>query len=275
MNEKDFSNDKDENLSSSEKDKKQSAKRPKKRKVYIDEYRYLEKINLPQTGNIEDFIDLRSYKVGINKYDLLLDDYRNATRFVLQPFFQRNFVWDNLRKSRLIESIIMGIPIPGIYSYTRQDSDDKDFKEIIIDGQQRLRTIKQFINNVFAIEGLTLNGYLNGLYFRDLPTQVKNKFLNYSLHIVNIYNVANDKIILDMFKRFNTGGVALNSQELRNCYFSGQWNNAVKELADYKTFKELFSYLDEDHMEKEECAARFLALYEDINSYKARFTRFA
>jgi hypothetical protein len=267
MNEKDFSNDKDENLSSSEKDKKQSAKRPKKRKVYIDEYRYLEKINLPQTGNIEDFIDLRSYKVGINKYDLLLDDYRNATRFVLQPFFQRNFVWDNLRKSRLIESIIMGIPIPGIYSYTRQDSDDKDFKEIIIDGQQRLRTIKQFINNVFAIEGLTLNGYLNGLYFRDLPTQVKNKFLNYSLHIVNIYNVANDKIILDMFKRFNTGGVALNSQELRNCYFSGQWNNAVKELADYKTFKELFSYLDEDHMEKEECAARFLALYEDINSY--------
>lgn len=91
MNEKDFSNDKDENLSNSEKDKKQSAKRPKKRKVSVDEYRYMEKINLPQTGNIEDFIDLRAYKVSINKYDLLLDDYRNATRFVLQPFFSEKF----------------------------------------------------------------------------------------------------------------------------------------------------------------------------------------
>ena len=91
MNEKDFSNDKDENLLSSEKDKNQSAKRPKKRKVYVDEYRYMEKINLPQTASIEDFIDLRSYKVGIRKYDLLLDDYRNTTRFVLQSFFSEKF----------------------------------------------------------------------------------------------------------------------------------------------------------------------------------------
>lgn len=67
MNEKDFSNDKDENLSNSEKDKKQSAKRPKKRKVSVDEYRYMEKINLPQTGNIEDFIDLELISRHRNK----------------------------------------------------------------------------------------------------------------------------------------------------------------------------------------------------------------
>lgn len=87
MNEKDFSNDKDKNLSNSGENEQKNAKRSRKRKVSVDEYRYMEKINLPQTGNIEDFIDLRCYKVGIKKYDLLLDDYRNTTRFVLQPFF--------------------------------------------------------------------------------------------------------------------------------------------------------------------------------------------
>lgn len=264
MEEKDFNEEKDEISADVEAKQNTPKKRGRKRNVSVDEYRYMEKITLPQEGNIEDFIDLRRYKVGIRKYDLLLDDYRNTSRFLLQPFFQRNYVWDDLRKSRLIESIIMGIPIPTIYTYTRHDSNE--IKEIVIDGQQRLKTIKLFVNNVFPLDGLTLNAYLNGLRFDDLPNNVKVRFLNYTLHIVNITNVADDKIVLDMFKRFNTGGVALTPQELRNCYCSGQFNEAIKNLSGYKAFKELFNF-EKDRMQKEEYIVRFLALYEDLTSY--------
>lgn len=264
MEEKDFMEEKDEISADIEEKQNSPKKRGRKRNVSVDEYRYMEKITLPQEGNIEDFIDLRRYKVGIKKYDLLLDDYRNTDRFLLQPFFQRRYVWDDLRKSRLIESIIMGIPIPTIYTYTRQDSNE--IKEIVIDGQQRLKTIKLFVKNQFPLDGLKLNAYLNGLRFDDLPNNVKVRFLNYTLHIVNITNVADDKIVLDMFKRFNTGGVALTPQELRNCYCSGQFNEAIKKLAGYEAFKELFMF-EEDRMQKEEYIVRFLALYEDLTSY--------
>ena len=158
----------------------------------------------------------------------------------------------------------MGIPIPTIYTYTRQDSNE--IKEIVIDGQQRLKTIKLFVKNQFPLDGLKLNAYLNGLRFYELPNNVKVRFLNYTLHIVNITNVADDKIVLDMFKRFNTGGVALTPQELRNCYCSGQFNEAIKKLAGYEAFKELFMF-EEDRMQKEEYIVRFLALYEDLTSY--------
>lgn len=264
MEEKDFNEEKDEISADIEEKQNSPKKRGRKRNVSVDEYRYMEKITLPQEGNIEAFIDLRRYKVGIKKYDLLLDDYRNTSRFFLQPFFQRRYVWDDLRKSRLIESIIMGIPIPTIYTYTRQDSDK--INEIVIDGQQRLKTIKQFVKNQFPLDGLKLNAYLNGLRFDELPNNVKVRFLNYTLHIVNITNVADDKIVLDMFKRFNTGGVALTPQELRNCYCSGQFNEAIKKLAGYEAFKELFMF-EEDRMQKEEYIVRFLALYEDLTSY--------
>lgn len=264
MEEKDFNEEKDEISADIEEKQNSPKKRGRKRNVSVDEYRYMEKIPLPEDGNIEDFIDLRRYKVGIKKYDLLLDDYRNTSRFVLQPFFQRRYVWDDLRKSRLIESIIMGILIPTIYTYTRHDSNE--IKEIVIDGQQRLRTISQFVNNVFPLDGLKLNAYLNGLRFDELPNNVKVRFLNYTLHIVNITNVTNDKIVLDMFKRFNTGGVALTPQELRNCYCSGQFNEAIKKLSGYEAFKELFMF-EEDRMQKEEYIVRFLALYEDLTSY--------
>ena len=264
MEEKDFMEEKDEISADIEEKQNSPKKRGRKRNVSVDEYRYMEKITLPQEGNIEDFIDLRRYKVGIKKYDLLLDDYRNTDRFLLQPFFQRRYVWDDLRKSRLIESIIMGIPIPTIYTYTRQDSNE--IKEIVIDGQQRLKTIKLFVKNQFPLDGLKLNAYLNGLRFYELPNNVKVRFLNYTLHIVNITNVADDKIVLDMFKRFNTGGVALTPQELRNCYCSGQFNEAIKKLSGYEAFKELFMF-EEDRMQKEEYIVRFLALYEDLTSY--------
>lgn len=264
MEEKDFNEEKDEISADIEEKQNSPKKRGRKRNVSVDEYRYMEKITLPQEGNIEAFIDLRRYKVGIKKYDLLLDDYRNTSRFFLQPFFQRRYVWDDLRKSRLIESIIMGIPIPTIYTYTRQDSDK--INEIVIDGQQRLKTIKQFVKNQFPLDGLKLNAYLNGLRFDELPNNVKVRFLNYTLHIVNITNVADDKIVLDMFKRFNTGGVALTPQELRNCYCSGQFNEAIKKLSGYEAFKELFMF-EEDRMQKEEYIVRFLALYEDLTSY--------
>ena len=90
MEEKDFMEEKDEISADIEEKQNSPKKRGRKRNVSVDEYRYMEKIILPQEGNIEDFIDLRRYKVGIKKYDLLLDDYRNTDRFLLQPFFRED-----------------------------------------------------------------------------------------------------------------------------------------------------------------------------------------
>ena len=181
---------------------------------------------------------------------------------IVHPYFQRNYVWDNIKKNALIETILLGLPVPHIYTYI----DNETSKEIIIDGQQRLLTIKDFINNNFPF----MSNYsedLNNKYLNDFPKELQNKILQSKINLCCFKNIPNKDILFEIFKKYNTGAFHLNNHEIRNCIFSGPYNDLIRELSNYEPFSSLFTENKADCQEKEEYVLRFLALYQDMEKY--------
>ena len=141
----------------------------------------------------------------------------------LDPDFQRHAVWSPKHKSELIESILMGIPLPLIYV----KEDDKGVY-IIVDGRQRLTTLFQFMNHEFSLQKLTILTSLNGAYFSE-STKNGTKFETYltqaqqskiedcplTLHVIK--PPTHDRVTFDLFDRVNRGGTRLNNQEMSAC----------------------------------------------------------
>ena len=136
----------------------------------------------------------------------------------LSPDFQRGYVWkENKRKSHLIESLMLSIPIPAFYLYeTGADSSD-DYEFSVIDGQQRLTTIFDFLDDKFRLSSLEyLAAPYNGKRFSELPPKIKSRINRTQLSLNILSYDSPHRIIYDIFKRINTGGKALNNQEMRN-----------------------------------------------------------
>lgn len=157
-------------------------------------------------------------------------------RLVVSPEFQRSYVWAKRLKikSRLIESVLLDIPIPIIYT-----SETEDGKEEVIDGQQRILTFHAFRNNKFSLKGLTILTELNGKKYSELPDEFKDNFLDREVTVVKILSESQKDIKFEIFVRLNRGSVKLNEQELRNCIYRGSFNNLLKELRENKDFLSL------------------------------------
>ncbi len=213
---------------------------------------------------INNFDDLKKMKVEIGTYQMRVEDFLASKRFVLQPDFQRVYVWDDLRASLLIETILLGLPIPSIYTYITLDSG----KEPVIDGQQRLKTIKNFYNNTFRLKGLPRLPFLNGLNYFELPKEYKNLINQYAIQITSLKNIVSKQVIYDVFRRFNTGGMRLNAQEIRNCIYGGQYNDFIKELAKDESFQKIMKNYNTKRFLCEELTVRFFTLYDKLDKYK-------
>src|SRR3989338_9333002 len=163
--------------------------------------------------------------------------------------FQREYVWEKqpITKSRLIESVILNVLIPAIYTA----EDDKTGKELVIDGQQRLLTFHGFINNKFKLKGLSVLNELNGYLYKDL-SNIKDETIkklvdtlgdlqelisDRSLRVIKILKESHPDIKFEIFERLNRGSVRLNDQELRNCIYRGNFNDLMKELVKNKDFQ--------------------------------------
>ncbi|GAA4479481.1 hypothetical protein GCM10023094_24670 [Rhodococcus olei] len=150
----------------------------------------------------------------------------------ISPAYQRRLRWPNKKKSLLIESFLLNIPVPPIYLYER----DYNSYEVI-DGRQRLDAISSFMANDFALSGLEYWPELNRKRFRDLPTVLKNGLLRRSLPAVVLLaeTQRSDEDGLDvrrvLFDRLNTGGIKLNPQELRNALYPGSLNDLLIRLS--------------------------------------------
>jgi len=155
-------------------------------------------------------------------------------KMVANADFQRNYVWDSqpIIKSRLIESVLLDIPIPIIFT-----AETEDGKEEVIDGQQRILTFHGFKNNKFLLKGLTILGELNGRKFDELPEELQDKFLNRGITIIKILTQSQKDIKFEIFVRLNRGSVKLNEQELRNCIYRGNFNDLLKELVKNSDFQ--------------------------------------
>ena len=139
----------------------------------------------------------------------------------LDPDFQRNEVWNTRQKSELIESVVMGIPLPLIYL-----AETMEGKLVIVDGRQRLTTFFRYLNNEFAISGLKIMKELNSCRFRDLENDEKKRkyaaeIEDFQLVIQIIKYPTPDRVRFDIFDRVNRGGTPLNNQEMRNALYQG------------------------------------------------------
>lgn len=155
----------------------------------------------------------------------------------LDPDFQRNYVWKQKQKSELIESIIMGIPLPLIYL-----AETMEGNLVIVDGRQRLTTFFHFMENKFSLNGLKILPDLNGCRFMDFEKdKTKRKFVtdieDFQLVIQIIKYPTPDRVRFDIFDRVNRGGTPLNNQEMRNALYQGKSTKLLSALAASEEFQ--------------------------------------
>lgn len=151
---------------------------------------------------------------------------------VLDPDFQREEVWDPKQRSELIESILMGIPLPLIYV-----KEDNNGVYIIVDGRQRLTTLFDFMNDKFKLKGLKILGNLNGKFFSKIDEKQQNKIEDCSLTLHVIKPPTSDRVTFDLFDRVNRGGTRLNNQEMRNALYQGYSTELLNKLSKSSNFK--------------------------------------
>ena len=207
-----------------------------------------------------DEIPIKDRRVFTQPYDLvvesLIDQIKGGTIFLRpisdRPGFQRRYVWSDTLASRLVESMLLNVPIPPCYL-----SQNNDFELDVIDGQQRLYSIYRFIDNQFAFSGLEVLKDLNGLRFHKLPPKMQRQLNTHTLRLVAVTNESHPEIKFDVFQRLNTNTVPLNAQELRNCIYRGALNELLKDVVGYKPWLTILGKRQPDkRMRDEELALR-------------------
>ena len=174
----------------------------------------------------------------------------------LAPDFQRLArIWDNGRKSRLIESILLRIPLPVIYV-----ASDMQESWAVVDGLQRLTTIHDFMKGEFALSGLEYLVQFDFKRFEDLPRSMQRRIEETEL-VVNIIQPGTpEEVMFNIFSRINTGGLTLNGQEIRHALNKGPARGFLKELALSEAFiTATTGSVSDTRMAGRECALRFLA----------------
>lgn len=148
-------------------------------------------------------------------------------KIVLEVPFQRKNIWKNDKASMLIESIIMNVPIPPLYF-----AEEEDGSWLVLDGLQRLSSILNYYDNEFALNKLEVLEELQKMKYKDLPPKAKSLLDDGLLRVNIIKKDSHRDIKYDIFMRLNRGAVTLNYQELRNCLYRGNLNDAAKELCE-------------------------------------------
>ena len=207
-------------------------------------------------------------KVHAKQFSLrLISDMIDEGDIDLSPDFQRNLVWSSFQKSRLIESILLRIPLPMFYF-----SEDNVGRITIVDGLQRLSTIKEFMENKFPLRNLEyLKDSCEGKYYKDSGKKkgIDPKYLrwfNQTQFSVNVIDSSSpSKVKYDIFRRINTGGKPLNNQEIRNCLSGKELRDTIREMANLEEFKNATDYsIKPTRMEDQEVAMRFILFYRFI-----------
>jgi hypothetical protein len=219
-------------------------------------------INATDSQETVQPFDPEDIKVHAKQFSLrLITDMIDDEDIDLSPDFQRNLVWNNFQKSRLIESILLRIPLPMFYF-----SEDDEGRITIVDGLQRISTIKDFMDNKFRLRNLEyLHDSCDGRYFKDDGTKkgLDPKYLrwfNQTQFSVNVIDPSSPaKVKYDIFRRINTGGKPLNNQEIRNCLAGTGLRDTLREMAELNEFKSASDHsVRSTRMEDQEVALRFI-----------------
>jgi uncharacterized protein with ParB-like and HNH nuclease domain len=179
-------------------------------------------------------------------------------RLVLDPEWQRNYVWTSKAASRLIESFLIDLPVPVIYL-----ARDAQGTYEVIDGLQRLTSVFKFFDGDLRLTGLEIRPELNGKIFKALERPLQNKLRDVTVRTFELAPNTSKDLMFVIFERLNSGGTALNDMEIRNCLYRGSLNRLIKELA---VADDLKSCVNQPNIAKRMMdrllVLRFLAFYE-------------
>ncbi|MCD5362568.1 DUF262 domain-containing protein [Chromobacterium aquaticum] len=228
--------------------------------------------------NLVSQIDRERRRVDFDSFDFSVKElvsmaYESVIN--IAPEYQRQFRWPKENQSTLIESILLGIPVPNLFMAANRDGTWE-----LIDGVQRLSTLISFLGDPevlaklgFAeplrLEGLKILTEFNGFLFVDLPQSVRLKFQLRPLKVTTLSDKSDNKIRFDLFERLNTGGVKLTSQEVRACVFRGEFNDFIYELAKNEDFRVVVNLPESALIDGacEELVLKFFAYLYDAQSF--------
>lgn len=224
-----------------------------------------------QLKKYEDPEGLSEGEVSLGEYpiDSLLIRTENRTvyeiirrikngSYVLDPEFQRDFVWDKTKQSRLIESVLMRLPLPVFYLAERNDG-----KVLVVDGLQRLTTLFHFLEGNFSLSGLGVkkSSELNNKLFKDLPAKLQTRIEDTQLIVFLIDSKVPERAKIDIFERVNSG-VPLTRQQMRHAIYTGEATRWLKEQAANPIFLTATARsLDPKSMRDRELINRFCGFY--------------
>ena len=212
-------------------------------------------------------------KIFTQPYDLSLQTLKDQwdTGDLIVPEMQREYVWDTGRASRLIESLLLNIPVPPIYFAERADSVFE-----VVDGHQRIGSIVQFLGNEFALSGLGILAEYMRKRFYQLPEHEQRFLKTRTLRAIVMGRESHPNMKFEVFERLNTGGIALNAQELRNSLYRGSFNRTLRELTRTCTpFRAIIgSKQPRKRMVDEELILRWMAFRDEFAKYRPPLKRF-
>lgn len=198
---------------------------------------------------------------------------------ILIPEFQREFVWKIEQSSLLIESFLVGLPVPSVFFYV-----DEENKNLVIDGQQRILSTVYFFDGyfgeesihgkrrVFRLMGLDERNKYHNLRFEDLSESDQRKLQNAVLRAINVRQLSPDEentSIYHIFERLNTGGTVLKPQEIRNCVFRGEFVTILRELNQDPNWRKLIGkQIKDKHQRDIELILRMFALSRQWKTYE-------
>lgn len=207
--------------------------------------------------------DTKEYPVEViaQKYSEGLEDEDNE---LFVPDYQRDFVWNEQRQSKFIESLILGLPIPYIFV-----ADNKGRLEIV-DGSQRIRTIVAFLENTLVLQGLKKLTYLNKFRFNDLPLARQRRFKRKTIRMIELTEKAEEKVRRDIFERINTGSDELSAMEKRKGIYNGPFYQMVSKCSKIKLFIKLCPIKERKERREEgpEMVLRFFAYAEKYEQFE-------
>ncbi|MBX9895879.1 MAG: DUF262 domain-containing protein [Nitrosomonas sp.] len=210
----------------------------------------------------------------------LVSKYRKGSMTV--PGFQRNYVWNIKQASRLIESFLLGLPVPAIFLFT----DEINNEQLVIDGQQRLMSVVYYFDGyfgeadkngrrtVFRLTGLNEKSPYYKKSYKDLEDSdlgALNKLNDSVLRafVVKQLTPNGNTSVYHIFERLNTGGTQLVGQEIRNCIYHGEFNNLLCELNKYENWRRIFGSITAHKRQKDaELILRFFSFYENGDNYE-------
>jgi hypothetical protein len=237
--------------------------------------------------DLKEGVDDDSEKEGTSSYQFTITSYGadypvetivkrlEASAFFVPPF-QRQFVWSQRHASRFIESLLMGLPVPGIFLY----KDSKTNRHLVVDGQQRLRTLQYFRSGLFIDRAFKLIGVRDeweGLTYKELSPAEQLKLDDSIVH-ATIFQQDEPKDELKslyfVFERINSGGMRLSPQEIRNCISEGPAMDLTRELNDNEDWRAIYGEKKNRRLKDQELVLRALAMFTARDKYEAPMREF-